>query len=474
MNGQEKFSSDQVIDKIAQYASSAPAWDPNTLRSAGMCLADAIACALGALDDPECVRLLGPAFGGYDVPGGVPVPGTAYRLDPLKAAFDISATIRWLDFSDTTFVGSHPSDNIGAILAAAAHANRQRSGGRSLTMRDVLDAMIKAYEIQGTLTAENRFDLPAIGLDHVIGVKIASTAVATQLLGGDRDAVRRALSNAWLDGQALNAYRHTPNAGTRKSWAGGDACSRALWLAQMALRGDMGYPLPLSAPTWGFEAVHLGGRPVKLEAALGSYVLDHVIFKLYPCQRNATTAVESAISLRPWLNGRIGSVKSITIHTQDEAMRRIDKTGPLPNRAARDHCLQYVTAIALLDGSLTSEDYSDERAADPRIDMLRARMRVVENPQFTREHHDPDIRRCANSIEIMLDNGETSCATVHYPIGDPTRRHEAIPLLTEKFHALTRSRWTAERRSAILELLLDPDRLGGAPVEEFLLMTAQA
>jgi len=341
-------------------------------------------------------------------------------------------------------------------------------------MGDVVDAMVKAYEIHGTLTAENRFDLPAIGLDHVIGVKIASTAVAARLLGGDHDTVRRAVSNAWLDGQALNAYRHTPNAGTRKSWAAGDACSRGLWLAQLALRGDMGYPFPLSAPIWGFEAVYLDGRPVRLDADLGSYIIDHITFKLYPCQRNATTAVESAIGLRPWLGGRIGAVRKIVIRTQDEAMRRIDKTGPLPNRAARDHCLQYVTAVALLNGALTSDDYSDERAADPRIDWLRSRMEVTEDPLFTREHHDPEIRRCANSIQIVLDTGETSPPVVtQYPIGDPSRRGEAAPLLTEKFHALTRSRWSAQRRASILELMLSPDRLSGIPVREFMSLVAE-
>ena len=470
-------TSDTVVDTIARYVSSEPEWGPDTLRTAGLCLADALACALGALVDPECLRLLGPTFNGYDTPDGVSVPGTGMRLDPLKAAFDIGTTVRWLDFSDTTFVGGHPSDNIGGILAAASHASRERVLARlpALTMRSVLDAMIKAYEIQGRLAAENRFDRPQIGLDHVIGVKIASTAASAHLLGGDRDTVRRAVANAWLDGQALNAYRHTPNAGTRKGWAGADASSRGLWLAQMAMRGEMGYPTPLSAPTWGFEAVHNHGQPVKLEANLGSFVLDHVIFKLYPCQRNATTAVESAIGLRSWLDGRIDAIERIVIHTQDEAMRRIDKTGPLVNRAARDHCLQYVTAVALLKGSLTSEDYSDASAQDPRIDWLRDRMVVVEDPQYTRDHHDHAVRSCANAVQIVLRSGETSVLSeTHYPIGDPSRRDQATSLLSEKFHHLTRTCWSPERASATLALLLDPARVQDMPVDQFMAVVSKA
>lgn len=468
---------DAVVDTIARYVSSAPDWHAETLRTAGLCLADALACALGALGDPECVRLLGPAFDGYDTVGGVPVPGTGARLDPLKAAFDIGTTIRWLDFSDTTFVGGHPSDNIGGILAAASHASHAaaHSGRAPPTMRGVLDAMIKAYEIQGMLAAENRFDRPQIGLDHVIGVKIASAAVCAHLLGGDQDTVRRAVSNAWLDGQALNAYRHTPNAGTRKGWAGADATCRGLWLAQMATRGEMGYPYPLSAPTWGFEAVHLHGEPVRLASRLGSFVLDQVIFKLYPCQRNATTAVESAIALRPWLDGRIAEIDRIVIHTQDEALRRIDKTGPLANRAARDHCLQYVTAVALLKGSLESEDYSDTRAADPWIDWLRERMVVVENPQYSRDHHDIAVRSCANAVQIVLNDGETSLLSeTAYPIGDPSRRHQAKSRLAGKFETLTRPHWSSERASATLALLLDPHALQAMPVDQFMTRVSRA
>jgi 2-methylcitrate dehydratase len=467
---------DPILEKIADYACARPDWSAATLRTASLCLTDSVGCAAGALDDPQCARLLGPWFPGYGCNEGVPVPGTAHLLEPVKAAFDIGVTVRWLDFSDTTFVGGHPSDNLGAILAAATHASARRLGlGQApLTLRDVFDAMIKAYEIQGRLAAENAFDHPSIGLDQAIYVKVASTAVAAHLLGADRDAMLRALSNAWLDGHPLNAYRHTPNAGTRKGWAGGDASSRGLWLAQLAMRGDMGYPLPLSAPTWGFEAVHMQGRRVTLQAELGSFVLDNVIFKLHPCQRNASTAVESALRLRPWLAGRVDDIARITLTTQDEAMRRINKTGPLPNAAARDHSLQYIVAVALLRGALESQDYSDEGAADPRIDWLRERMTVLENPAYTRDHHDLSIRSCANGIRIELKNGEVSpLVETFYPLGDPSRRKEVAPMLTEKFNSLARRVWDERQRGELLERLLDTQRLIHTPVGEFMSWVAR-
>lgn len=463
-------SGDAVLDVIADFTASRPRWRPDTLRTAALCLADAVGCALAALDDPDCARLIGPLFAGSP-PGDVGVPGTGQWLDPVKAAFDIGTLVRWLDFSDTTFVGGHPSDNLGAILAAAAHAAaRQRAAGLPApALGDVFDAMVKAYEIQGRLAQANRFDHPSTGLDHVIGVKIAATAVATLLLGGDRDAIRRALSNAWLDGQALNAYRHTPNAGSRKGWAGGDACARALWLAGLALRGDMGYPQPLSAPTWGFEAVHLRGRPVRLALGLGSFVLDHVIFKLHPCQRNATTAVESAITLHAWLDGRQDRIARIDVRTQDEAMRRIDKAGALPNRAARDHSMQYVVAMALLNGRLGHDDYGDAVAADPRIDRLRALTHVAEDPDYSRGHHDPAVRSCANAVRVTLDDGTASpWIETRFPAGDPSRRDEALPLLAGKFHTLAARRWPPGRRRELWARLGDTAGAANWPVDEFL------
>lgn len=465
------WQSEAVLEAIADYVVRDVDWPDATLDTTRLCLVDAMGCAIGALDDPECVRLLTPLF--PSAPGweGVPVPGTAWRLDPVAAAFDIGTAIRWLDFSDTSIVGGHPSDNLGAILAAACHASRvrQRQGQPGLTLRDVQDAMIKAYEIQGRLAQANRFDHPSVGLDHVIGVKIASTAVATWLLGGDRDAVRRALSNAFLDGQALNAYRHTPNAGTRKGWAAGDACARAVWLALRTLQGEMGYPQPLSAPTWGFEAVHMGGRPVTLAQPLGHGILDRVIFKLSPCQRNASTALESAVLLRPWLDGRINDIARIRIFTHDEVMRRINKTGPLTTRAARDHSLQYIVATALLKGSVASEDYSDVSASDPRIDALRDKMVVIEDPAYTAGHHDPSVLSCANAVQIELRSGEISDRVeTLYPMGDPSRRAECLPRLTEKFTGLTAGKWPAQQREQVLAALSQQAGMATTRVEDWL------
>lgn len=465
------WQSEAVIDAIADYVMAPGAWPDTTLRTARLCLVDALGCALGALDDPDCHRLLSPLFEPSNNWEAIPVPGTPWRLDPITAAFDIGTAIRWLDFSDTSFVGGHPSDNLGAILAAACHASRsrQRQGRSALTLHDVQDAMIKAYEIQGRLAQANRFDHPSVGLDHVIGVKIASTAVCTYLLDGDRDAMRRALGNAFLDGHALNAYRHTPNAGTRKGWAGGDAGARAFWLALRAVQGEMGYPQPLSAPQWGFEAVYLGGRPVTLNQPLAHGVMDGVIFKMSPCQRNASTALESAVALRPWLDGRHAAIAHIRVFTHDEALRRINKTGPLTTRAARDHSLQYIIATALLKGSVDSDDYSDASASDPRIDALRERMEVVEDVNYTADHHDPSILSCANAVQIVLDTGETSPRVeTLYPIGDPSRRAECLPQLQQKFEQLTRGCWADARRQQVLVDLNDQSRMATVRVEDWL------
>lgn len=460
---------DDLIVRLARYAHAPPAPSTATMRTAALCLADAIGCALAALDEPACVRRLGPWVPGTVVQDGVPVWGTPHRLDPVKAASDISAMIRWLDFSDTTFTGGHPSDSIGALLAAADYASRQRRrrGDPMLTMGDVLCAMTAAYEIQGLLAAENRFDHPSVGLDHVIGVKLASTAMATALLGGSEDQIAAALSNAVLDGHPLNAYRHVPNAGDRKGWAGGDAAGRGVWMALGAMRGEMGYPTPLSAPTWGFEAVYLGGRPLQLSRPLGSFVLDNVIFKLYPCQRNTTTAVESALRLHHWLGGRCEQVRRIVIHSHDEAIRRTDKTGELPNRAARDHCMQYVVAVALVHGRLAPGDYEDDIAGDPRIDGLRSRTCIVENAGYTRDHHDLAIRSCANAVQIELKDGSLSPLEESvFPTGDPSMRNTALPALLSKFELLTHGRRPADQGRSLFDRLRDVNTL--PPVPEFM------
>jgi 2-methylcitrate dehydratase len=462
---------DEILVRLAQYAASVSQPTGATLRTAALCLTDAVGCAIAALQDAECTRRLGAWVPGTTVNDGVPVWGTDHVVDPIKAAHDISVMIRWLDFSDTTFVGGHPSDNLGAILAASDHVSRlrQRCGVAPLLLSDVYAAMVGAYEIQGLLAADNRFDDPAIGLDHVIGVKIASTAMATRLLGGGVDTIAAALSNAFLDGHALNAYRHTPNAGPRKGWAGGDAASRGVWLALNAMQGEMGYPTALSAPTWGFEAVHLSGAALTTSRSMASLVLDNVIFKLHPVQRNASTAVESALRLHRWLDGRVSSIKLITIFTQSEAMRRINKNGLLVNRAGRDHCIQYAVAVALLRGDLTSDDYSDESAGDSRIDWLRERTVVLENDKYTRDHYLLSVRSCANAIQIELDDGTLSPREeTTFPIGDPSRRDDALPMLTAKFHALTRHHWSEPFRSQLLARLLDADILQHMPVPEFM------
>lgn len=462
---------DDLIERLAHYAWAMPEFAGATLRTAALCLADAVACALAALDEPDCLRRLGPWVPGTTVLEGVPVWGTSYVLDPVKAACDLSTMIRWLDFSDTTFTGGHPSDCIGALLSTADHASRQRKrrGAPPLTMGDVLRAMVGAYEIQGLLASENRFDHPSVGLDHVIGVKLASTTMATALLGGTEAQIEAALSNAVLDGHPLNAYRHVPNAGDRKSWAGGDAAGRGVWLALNAMRGEMGYPTPLSAPTWGFEAVYLGGKPVRLSRQLGSFVLDNVILKLHPCQRNTTTAVESALRLHHWLEGRWHQVRRIVIYSHDEALRRADKTGPLRNRAARDHCIQYVVAVALIHGRLDPDDYADGIASDPRIDALRERMTVLEKADYTRDHHDLAVRSCANAVQVELEDGSLSpLEETRFPSGDPSVREASLPALLKKFDLLTRRRRPSDQGRALFERICDLGNMRQMPVPDFM------
>ncbi|WP_169457919.1 2-methylcitrate dehydratase [Ottowia thiooxydans] len=462
---------DPLLLKLAEYASSVAAPTGATLHTAGLCLADSVGCAIASLRDPECTQRLGPWVPGSAVADGVPVWATGHVLDPVKAAHDLSVMIRWLDFSDTTFVGGHPSDNLGALLAAGDYLSRWRvrSGGPALIMADIYAAMIGAYEIQGLLAADNRFDHPSIGLDHVIGVKLASTAMAARLLGADANTIAAALSSAFLDGHSLNACRHTPNAGSRKGWAGADAASRGVWLALSAVRGEMGYPKALSAPTWGFEAVYLEGKRVELTRPLGSLILDNVIFKLHPCQRNTTTAVESALRLHEWLSGRLSNIKRVTIHTHDEAMRRANKTGPLPNRAARDHSIQYVVAVALLHGRLMPDDYSDTVANDDRIDWLRERTVVIENQGYTRDHHDMAVKSCANAVQIELEDGTISVLEeTLFPAGDPSRRDVAVPALKAKFHTLTSYFWQEPHRSQLLARLLDVSTMAKMPVPTFM------
>jgi 2-methylcitrate dehydratase len=386
----------------------------------------------------------------------VRVPGTSYVLDPVKAAFDTGALIRWLDYNDTWLAAEwgHPSDNFGAILPVAEAVSRS---GRPLTVRDVLAAAIKAYEIQGVLALENSFN--RVGLDHVLLVRVASTAVATWLLGGTRDQVVDALSNAFLDGGALRTYRHAPNTGSRKSWAAGDATSRAVRLAYMTLSGAMGYPSALTAPRWGFQDVLFGGRPLRLARPLGTYVMENVLFKVaYPAEFHAQTALESAIRLHPEAAARLDDIERVEIATQESAIRIISKVGPLHNEADRDHCLQYIVAIGLLHGDLRPEHYEDHAAADPRVDRLRDRMVVTEDPRYSVDYLDPEKRSIANAIQLVYRDGSRSARVeVEYPLGHRRRRAEALPGLLEKLRENVASRLPPDRAEAILALAADPD-----------------
>jgi 2-methylcitrate dehydratase len=469
--GVAAYLAEDVIRAIVDYVAAPQKFANTTLETASQCLLDAIACAASAADDPNAMKLLGPFVPGTTTPLGARVIGTGQEIDPVKGAFDTSLLIRWLDFSDTTPVGGHPSDNIGAILAVADHMDRLSSanGQLGLHMEDVLTALVKAYEIQGCLAASNRFDQPGIGLDHVIVVEIASAAVSCALMGGTPDQIRDAVANAWLDGHSLNVYRHVPNATSRKGWAGANAASRGVAMAWKAMRGEKGSPYPLSASIWGFSDVFLKGKPVRLNQALGTFYADKVIFKLVPVQRNASTAVEAAIKLHEWFRDRAARVSAIHVETHDEAMRRIVKTGPLPNRAARDHCIQYAVAVALLKGQLTIEDYSDQVADNPEIDRLRDMISVTENAEYTRDHHDLSLASCANAITISTSDGETSPRVeVSYPIGDFTRRSEATPLLRQKYYQLTSRRWSSAKQEKVEKTLSSLDALKSLRVSEFI------
>lgn len=467
---------DNLLVTIADYVCDDGGFGARAIDTARLCLLDALGCLAGALDAPDVKPILGPVVPGTVVPLGARVPGTPYVLDPVRAAFNTGALIRWLDFSDTTFRGGHPSDSIGAVLACADYMSRRESESvpAPLALRDVFEAMVRTYEIQGVLAESCKFDAPEIALDAVLAVKVACAAVCARLLGADRSQVVNAASNAWLDGGTLNAYRHPPNSGTRKGWAGADAASRGVQFALMAVNGEMGYPQPLTAETWGFHDALLGGRAIGLTQPLGSSVMQNVIFKLVPCQRNGTTAVEAALKLHASVGPRIDAVRRITIFTHAEAIERIDKTGPLPNAAARDHCLQFMVAAALVFGDLRSEHYHEPLALDPRIDFLRERTEVIEEPRFTRGYLDSRAPSCANAVEIELTDGScTPRVEVDYPAGDPSRRAEADPNVRRKFMALSEARWSDERRGALSTLLCDGRGADTMKVRDFLALLVE-
>ena len=462
---------DKVITDIADYALKYPVRSAEALATARYCLMDTLGCGFEALGYPACTKLMGPIVPGTIVPNGAKVPGTPYVLDPVTAAFNIGCMIRWLDFNDTWLAAEwgHPSDNLGGILATADWISRNNvaAGRKPLVMRDVLTGMIKAHEIQGIIALENSFN--RVGLDHVLLVKVASTAVVTAMLGGSREEVINAVSNAWIDGQSLRTYRHAPNTGSRKSWAAGDATSRAVRLALMALKGEMGYPSALSAKTWGFYDVLFKGKPFSFQRKYGTYVMENVLFKIsFPAEFHAQTAVECAVRLHDAVKNRIDQIKKIVITTHESAIRIIDKTGPLANPADRDHCIQYMTAIGLLKGNLTAADYEDDVASDPRVDALRGKMVCVENRQWSRDYLDPSKRSIANAVQVFFrDGSKTANAAVEYPIGHRRRRKEGMPLLEAKFRTNLARRFAAKQQAAILAACRDQRRLEAMPVHEF-------
>ncbi|QBR00586.1 bifunctional 2-methylcitrate dehydratase/aconitate hydratase [Paraburkholderia pallida] len=465
---------DQVLVDIVDYVLDFRIDSALALSTARYCLLDTLGCGLEALSYPACTKLLGPIVPGTIVPHGAKVPGTSFQLDPVQAAFNIGAMIRWLDFNDTWLAAEwgHPSDNLGAILATADWLSRTAvaHGKTPLTMQHVLEGMVKAHEIQGCMALENSFN--KVGLDHVLLVKLASTAVVGQMIGLSRNELINAVSLAMVDGQALRTYRHAPNTGSRKSWAAGDATSRAVRLALIAKTGEMGYPSALTAKTWGFYDVSFKGQPFTFQRPYGSYVMENVLFKIsFPAEFHAQTAAEAAMTLHGLLAQRgltAQDIKRVTIRTHEAAIRIIDKTGPLANPADRDHCIQYMVAVPLLFGRLTAADYEDDVAQDPRIDALRAKTACVEDPQFTKDYHDPDKRSIANALTVELNDGTTlEEVVVEYPIGHKRRRDEGIPLLIEKFRINLARRFPAKQQQAILDVSLDAARLDAMPVNEY-------
>lgn len=465
---------DQVIVDIADYALNYQVESSLAYETARYCLLDTLGCGLQALDFPACTKLLGPLVPGMTMENGARVPGTSYQLDPVQAAFNIGTIIRWLDFNDTWLAAEwgHPSDNLGGILAVADWLSRRAvaEGKLGLTMRDVLTAMIKAHEIQGCLALDNSFN--KVGLDHVVLVKVASIAVVGAMLGLSRDQILNAISLAWVDGQSLRTYRHAPNTGSRKSWAAGDATSRAVRLALIAQTGEMGYPSVLTAKTWGFYDVSFKGKAFSFQRPYGSYVMENVLFKIsFPAEFHSQTAVEAAVSFHAQLASLGKSavdIARVTIRTHEACIRIIDKQGPLNNPADRDHCIQYMVAVPLLSGRLTAEDYEDSVASDPRIDELRAKIHCVEDPQFTADYHDPNKRSIANAVTVELKDGTVLPElSVEYPIGHRLRRTDGIPLLLAKFQQNLSRRLSAEAQEKILAVSSDQKRLEAMQVNEY-------
>ena len=461
---------DKVLTSIAGYARDYEIRSELAYDTARYCLMDTLACGLQALKYAACLRVMGPVVPGATMAGGARVPGTSFELDPVQAAFNIGAMIRWLDFNDTWLAAEwgHPSDNLGGILAIADYLSRQSqaTGAAGPTVRDVLAGMIKAHEIQGVTALENSYN--RVGLDHVILVRVATTAVVTAMLGGSVEEIENAVSNAWIDGGALRTYRHAPNTGSRKSWAAGDATSRGVRHALLARKCEMGYPSALTAPKWGFYDVLFKGKPFAYTQDFGSYVMENVLFKIsYPAEFHAQTAVECAMTLHGAVKDRIGDIERIVIETQEPGVRIIDKTGVLANPADRDHCIQYMVAIPLIFGRLTAADYEDVVANDPRVDALRSRMQVRENEKFTREYYEADKRHIGNAVQVFFKDGtSTERIEVNFPVGHRKRRAEGIPLLVAKFEQSVAAHYPAAQAARIVALFKDAAKLDAMPVRD--------
>ncbi|MFJ7914155.1 MULTISPECIES: 2-methylcitrate dehydratase [unclassified Lysinibacillus] len=467
----ELSKTDQLLTDITDYVLNTTITSEEAYETAHYVLLDTIGCGILALQYPECTKLLGPVVPGTVVPNGTRVPGTSYVLDPVKGAFNIGCMIRWLDYNDTWLAAEwgHPSDNLGGILAVADYLSRVRiaEGKEPLKIKDVLEMMIKAHEIQGVLALEN--SLNRVGLDHVLYVKIATTAVVTKALGGTRQEIINALSNAWIDNSSLRTYRHAPNTGSRKSWAAGDATSRAVQLAMMAVQGEMGYATALSAPGWGFQDVLFNKQELKLARPLTSYVMENVLFKVsFPAEFHAQTAAECAVHLHHEVTNRLDDIEKVVITTHESAIRIIDKEGPLNNPADRDHCIQYITAIGLIYGDIIADHYEDDVAADPRIDELRNKMVVVEDSQYTIDYLDPEKRSIANAVQVYYKDGTSSeLVACEYPLGHRFRREEAFPKIIDKFQQNISTHYCQKQLSKINELCANKEILENSAVHEF-------
>ena len=463
---------DQLLVDIADYVCDTEIDSELAFDTAHYCLMDTLACGFQALDYPACTKLLGPVVPGATLAGGARVPGTSYELEPIAAAFNIGAMVRWLDFNDTWLAAEwgHPSDNLGGILAVADYLSRRsRAEAKApLTMQDVLTAMIKAHEIQGVLALENSFN--RVGLDHVLLVRVASTAIVTRMLGGDREQVINAVSNAWIDAGALRTYRHAPNTGSRKSWAAGDATSRAVRLALIAMTSEMGYPSALSAKTWGYFDVLFKGKPFTFSQGFGSYVMENILFKIsFPAEFHAQTAVEAGMALHEEVKDRLDDIDKVVIETQEAGVRIIDKTGPLDNPADRDHCIQYMTAVPMIFGRLTAADYEDDIASDPRIDVLRDKMEVSENEGFTKDYFDSSKRYIGNAVQVFFKDGSsTERVAIDFPIGHRQRREEGIPVLVRKFETSISPKLKAGQWKALDALCADKQKLAATAVDDFM------